>query len=170
MAYKVKIILGDITESETDAIVNPANGLLVMGGGVALAIATKGGSEIEAEARKSAPVKPGMALITHAGKLKTRYVIHAVTMNDKHQATEAIVRKATYYALLIAEANKLKSVAFPAMGMGIGGLEPEITAQSMAEVLRKFSAESSILENVTLVLFDQKDLQLFQETFDRVFI
>lgn len=170
MAYKVNIIFGDITDSETEAIVNPANGLMVMGGGVAHAIVTKGGDEIETEAKKSAPIKPGMALITHAGKLKSRYVIHAVTMNEKHQATEAIVRKATYYALLIAEANKLKSVAFPAMGMGIGGLDSGVVAQSMAEVLRKFSAESSILEHVTIVLFDKNHLPLFQETFDRVFI
>lgn len=170
MGYEVKIILGDLTEQRCDAIVNPANGMMVMGGGVAAAIVNKGGKIIEEEARKSVPIKPGMALITHAGLLPCKYVIHAVTMNEQHQATEATVRKSTNYALLIAESNKLRTIAFPAMGMGIGGLDPKMVAESMAEVLRNFNTTSSLLKEVRIVLFDKTHLPLFEETFKKVFL
>ncbi len=168
MSFKITIISGDITEETTDAIVNPANGMMIMGGGVAKAIIEKGGETIETEAKKSVPLKPGMAVVTHAGNLKTKYVIHAVTMDNNHVATEATVRKATYYALLVAEANKIKSVSFPAMGMGIGGLTKETVAQSMLEMMRKFSSESSFIEDVKIVLNDTADVIFFQTTLNKV--
>ena len=169
MPFKVTIISGDLTEETTESIVNPANGMMIMGGGVARAIIEKGGDSIESEAKKSVPLKPGMAVVTHAGKLKTKFVIHAVTMDNNHSASEATVRKATYYALLVAEANKIKSVSFPAMGMGIGGLDKETVAQSMFEMMRKFSGESSFIEDVRIVLSDPKNVNYFKSIFGDAF-
>jgi len=168
MSFKITIISGDLTEETSDAIVNPANGMMVMGGGVAKAIIEKGGDSIENEAKKSVPLKPGMAVVTHAGNLKTKFVIHAVTMDSNHVATESTVRKATYYALLVAEANKIKSVSFPAMGMGIGGLSKEIVAQSMLEMMRKFSGESSFIEEVKIVLSNPNDIGFFQSNLENI--
>lgn len=72
---KISVITGDITRLEVDAIVNPANSMLIMGGGVAGAIKRVGGKEIEDEALKYAPVPVGKAIATKAGKLKAKYVI-----------------------------------------------------------------------------------------------
>ncbi|AFK51609.1 Appr-1-p processing domain protein [Thermogladius calderae 1633] len=74
----IQVVSGDITEFEGDAIVNPANTLMIMGGGVALAIKRRGGAEIEEKARRHAPVPIGGAVATGAGRLRVRYVIHAV--------------------------------------------------------------------------------------------
>ena len=74
---KIVLIQGDITDSETDAIVNPANDHLWMGSGVAGAIKAKGGFEIEIEAMAKGPIPVGEAVITYAGELKAKYVIHA---------------------------------------------------------------------------------------------
>jgi len=73
---------GDLTEEDSEAIVNPANSLMIMGGGVAYAIKKKGGEEIEKEAIKKAPVEIGKAVVTKAGKLKTKHVIHSPQWKD----------------------------------------------------------------------------------------
>jgi len=77
---RIVVLTGDITKQEVDAIVNPANSMLVMGGGVAGAIKRVGGKEIEDESVKHAPVPVGEAVATGAGRLKAKYVIHAPTM------------------------------------------------------------------------------------------
>ncbi|MEX2689946.1 MAG: macro domain-containing protein, partial [Candidatus Njordarchaeum guaymaensis] len=76
---EIIVIKGDITKMDVDAIVNPANSLLIMGGGVAGAIKRRGGQIIEDEAVKQGPIPVGNAVITSAGNLKARYVIHAPT-------------------------------------------------------------------------------------------
>jgi len=76
--HTLELVKADITESDTDAIVNAANGKLVMGGGVAGAILKKGGDEIQQECYKKAPISVGQAAITTGGKLKAKYVIHTV--------------------------------------------------------------------------------------------
>lgn len=84
---KISVITGDITKLKVDAIVNPANSMLLMGGGVAGAIKKVGGKEIEDEALKSAPISVGEAIATNAGKLKAKYVIHAPTMEKPAMQT-----------------------------------------------------------------------------------
>lgn len=79
---KIKLIQGDITDQETDAIVNAANNELWMGAGVAGAIKRKGGNEIEAEAMKKGSIPIGEAIVTKAGRLKAKYAIHAVVMGQ----------------------------------------------------------------------------------------
>ncbi|MFH7882684.1 MAG: macro domain-containing protein, partial [Candidatus Aenigmatarchaeota archaeon] len=103
---------GDITEEECDAIVNPANSLGIMGGGVALAIKKKGGEEIEREARAKAPIKVGEAIATKSGKLKCKYIIHSPTMEKPAQKiTLENVKLATRAALELARKMNLKSIA-----------------------------------------------------------
>ena len=77
---ELTIVQGDITELDCEAIVNPANNELRMGGGVAGVIKKKGGQEIEAEARQKGPITVGGAIATGAGRLKAKWVIHAATM------------------------------------------------------------------------------------------
>jgi len=128
---------GDITRARVDAIVNAANSLMIMGGGVAGAIKRAGGREIEEEAMRHAPVPVGEAIATTAGRLPARYVIHAPTMErpamripleNAVKATRAALRKAVELGV--------ESVALPAMGAGVGGLGVREVARAMARVAR----------------------------------
>jgi O-acetyl-ADP-ribose deacetylase (regulator of RNase III) len=127
---------GDITEARVDAIVNAANSQLWMGGGVAGAIKRKGGVEIEKEAVEKGPVPIGKAVVTSAGKLKAKYVIHAPTM--EYPAMRIPLEnavKATKAALEEAVRLGVESIAFPAMGAGVGGLDVEKVSEAMARVV-----------------------------------
>jgi O-acetyl-ADP-ribose deacetylase (regulator of RNase III) len=132
------VVEGDITKASVDAIVNAANSLMIMGGGVAGAIKRAGGEEIEREAMKRAPVPVGEAIATGAGRLKARYVIHAPTMERPAMSIplENAV-KATRAALKKAVELGVESVALPAMGAGVGGLRVRDVAREMARVARE---------------------------------
>jgi O-acetyl-ADP-ribose deacetylase (regulator of RNase III) len=140
----VDIELGDITEFDGDAIVNPANTLMIMGGGVAGAIKRKGGEIIESEAKKHAPTPIGEAVVTTAGELKCRHVIHAPTVKyPGSRSSFEQVYKATKAALLKAKQHGLKSVAFPLMGAGVGGLKIE---ESVDAMIKAFEEEGKGLD------------------------
>ncbi|MGC9012539.1 macro domain-containing protein [Thermogladius sp.] len=132
----IQVVSGDITEFEGDAIVNPANTLMIMGGGVALAIKRRGGAEIEEEARRHAPVPIGEAVATGAGRLRVRYVIHAPTVERPGgpSSAENVYRAASAVARLVKELG-LSRVALPLMGAGVGGLSPEESVESMLRAL-----------------------------------
>jgi len=136
---KIKALKGDLTELEVDAIVNPANSLGYMGGGVAGAIKRKGGREIEEEAVKKSPIEVGSAVATTSGKLKCRYVIHAPTMERPAMRIGVDnVEKATRAAFELAKSMKLKSIALPGMGTGVGGVKEEDAARAMMNVAKDY--------------------------------
>lgn len=165
-SYKdVKIIAekGDITKLEVDAIVNAANSMLIMGGGVAGAILRTGGREIQEEALKHAPVPLGKAVVTRAGKLKAKYVIHAPTMErPAMRIPRENVQVATKGALNCAEQLKIGSVAFPGMGTGVGGLYPEEAAQVMVQEIKGHIDKETTLKQIILVGFTEDLTQAFQ--------
>lgn len=149
---------GDITEEECDAAVNPANSFGLMGGGVALAIKIKGGEEIEKEAMAKAPIQVGKAIATTAGNLKCKYIIHSPTMQSPAQKIPLEnVRLATKAALELARKLKVKSIAFPGMGTGVGGIRAEDAARVMVEECRKFED----LE-IRLIAFDEELYKAFR--------
>ncbi len=136
---KIKVLKGDLTEINTDAIVNPANSLGYMGGGVAGAIKRKGGEEIEKEAVEKAPIPVGKAIATTPGRLKCRYVIHAPTMERPAMRIGVDnVEKATRAAFELAKSMKLKSIALPGMGTGVGGVKEEDAAIAMMNVAKDY--------------------------------
>jgi len=165
-SYKdVKIIVekGDITKLEVDAIVNPANSMLIMGGGVAGAILRTGGREIQEEALEYAPVLVGKALATKAGKLKANYVIHAPTMKrPAMRIDKENVQLATKGALKCAEQLEIGSVAFPGMGTGVGGLEPNEAAQVMIKEIKRYVDKGTTLKQIILIGFTKDLTQAFQ--------
>ncbi len=127
---------GDITKASVDAIVNAANSLLIMGGGVAGAIKRAGGVEIEREALRYAPIPVGKAIATTAGRLPAKYVIHAPTMPQPAMRIPLEnAAKATKAALEEAERIGVESIAFPAMGAGVGGLSVREVAREMARIV-----------------------------------
>lgn len=161
----VRIFLeqGDITLQRTDAIVNPANSLLVMGGGVAGTILRVGGRSIQDEALRKAPVKIGAAVETNAGQLRQRYVIHAPTMARPAQRTDtAAIRSATLAALEKASSLGLRSVALPGMGTGVGGVTADNAAASMVEALASHVDRGTSLKEIRLVAFQSDLLEAFR--------
>jgi O-acetyl-ADP-ribose deacetylase (regulator of RNase III) len=153
---RIKLIQGDISDQEADAIVNAANDRLWMGAGVAGAIKRKGGKEIEDEAMKKGPIPIGEAIVTKAGKLKAKYVIHAAVMGQDLVTNEEYIKNAILNSLKRAEELKIKSIAFPAFGTGVGGFPIERCAQIMLDQVKDFSKKAKYLKEVLFVLFDKK--------------
>ncbi len=159
----VSVERGDITQIQVDAIVNPANSRLIMGGGVAGAIKRTGGFAIEEEAVRRAPVAVGEAIATTAGKLQARYVIHAPTMSRPAMNTDLTsVEKATTAALRAARELRLSSIAIPGMGTGVGGVPVQEAAQTMVEAIRRHLSEGTTLKHVVLISIDDSLTSAFE--------
>lgn len=158
---KIKLIQGDITEQEVDAIVNAANDHLWMGAGVAGAIKRKGGKEIEEEAMKKGPIPVGEAVVTKAGSLKAKYVIHAIVMGQDLVTNEESIKNATLNSLKRAEELKIKSIVFPAFGTGVGGFSTDKCAEIMIGAVKEFSRKIEYLKEIIFVLFDKKSYDVW---------
>jgi len=161
MPVKIEVIQGDITTADTEAIVNAANNHLWMGSGVAGAIKRKGGDEIERDAVSKGPIEVGQAVASTAGKLPYKYVIHAAGMGQDLRTDEYIVAEVTRNSLLLADKLELKSIAFPAIGTGVGGFSLELCAAKMIGAVRELSGRFKTLERVVFVLFDMAAFDVF---------
>ena len=162
LADKIVLLQGDLTEMNTDAIVNAANNDLQLGGGVAGAIRRKGGEAIQRECNEIGSIPVGGAAITSAGRLKARHVIHAASMQLGGRTTAQDLRSSTAHSLRIAAERCLKTIAFPAVGTGIAGFPTKECAEIMlGEVVEHFNHPTS-LEKVYFVLFDAGTLGTFE--------
>jgi O-acetyl-ADP-ribose deacetylase (regulator of RNase III) len=162
---RIEICQGDITEMDVDAIVNAANNDLQLGGGLAGAIRRKGGPRIQAECDKIGTIPVGGAAITSAGKLKARHVIHAASMQLGGGTSAQSLRSSTAHALRIAAQNGLRTIAFPAVGAGIGGFPMRECAEIMLREAAKHFEGSTSLERVIFVLFDGEAIGAFEKAF-----
>lgn len=162
---RIEILQGDLTEMDTDAIVNAANNELQLGGGVAGAIRRKGGAQIQAECDKIGAIPVGGAAITSGGKLKARRVIHAASMELGGRTSARSLRSSTAHSLRIAAQEGLKTIAFPAVGTGIAGFPVRECAEVMLrEAAKHFEGPTSV-EKIYFVLFDKEALLEFQDVF-----
>jgi len=157
----LELIEGDITEMETDAIVNAANAQLIMGGGVAGAIRRKGGPEIQKECNKIGGTFVGGAVITTSGNLKAKHVIHAVGPRMGEGNEDEKLKNATLNSLKLADQNKLKSIAFPAISTGIFGFPIERCAEIMLRATIDYLKGPTGLEKVVFCLFGADSYQVF---------
>jgi O-acetyl-ADP-ribose deacetylase (regulator of RNase III) len=160
---EIRFVQGDIAQQEADAIVNAANNHLWMGAGVAGAIKRAGGREIEAEAVAKGPIPVGEAVATGAGRLKARYVIHAAVMGQDLRTDADKIRRSTQATLRRADELGLKSIAFPALGTGVGGFSMDECARVMLDAVEAHAAAGTTsLEQVVFVLYDTSAYQAFQ--------
>ena len=144
---------GDLTKISCDAIVNPANSLGYMGGGVAGAIKRVGGYIIEKEAVTKAPIPVGMAVATTAGTLPCKFVIHAPTMKKPALNIDVNnVKLATKAAFDLGVKLKLKSIAIPGMGTGVGGVPTNDAAKAIIEIVKEFENKFE-----KIILIDRND-------------
>ena len=169
LSERIQIQQGDITEMDVDAIVNAANNDLMLGAGVAGAIARKGGESIQHECNEIGSIPVGYAAITGAGRLKARYVIHAASMGLGGERTTAkSLRTSTAHALRLAAERKMKSIAFPAVGTGVSGFPVEECAEIMLTEARQHLNSDSSLETVYFVLFDERSKGIFERTWSKL--
>ena len=159
--FTLEIVDGDIAAETTDAIVNAANNHFWMGSGVAGAIKSRGGQEIERDAMGQGPVEPGACVATTAGRLPARFVIHAAVMGQDLRTSASIIASATGNALALADARGLGSIAFPAFGTGVGGFPVEECARVMIGAIRGHTTGS--LRLVRLVLFGEAAYRAFAD-------
>jgi O-acetyl-ADP-ribose deacetylase (regulator of RNase III) len=162
MGVKIEVIRGDITATDTEAIVNAANNHLWMGSGVAGAIKQKGGTVIEEEATGKGPVIPGEAVVTGAGKLPFRYVIHGAVMGQDLRTSDKLIRQTTIACLNLADKKGLRSIAFPAFGTGVGGFPMSACANIMVDAARTWGDLAKSVERVQFCLFDEVGYGLFK--------
>lgn len=168
LADRILIEQGDLTEMDTDAIVNAANNDLILGGGVAGAIRRKGGDEIQRECSTIGSIPIGYAAITTGGKLKARFVIHAASMELGGRTTAEALRSSTAHCLRIAKERGLQSIAFPAVGTGIAGFPLEECAGIMLREAAEHLRGETSLQAVHFVLFDQAAQEVFQRTWKKL--
>ncbi len=160
----IELCEGDITEMDTDAIVNAANAQLILGGGVAGAIKRKGGPAIQEECNKIGGTHVGGAVITTGGNLKARYVIHAVGPRMGEGNEDEKLRQATLNSLKLATEKGLKSIAFPAISTGIFGFPVDRCANIMLKETIKYLKENKDLERVVFCLFGKDTYDVFEKT------
>lgn len=159
---------GDITAESTDAIVNPANSKLQHGGGAARAISVRGGAEIQKQSndiiRKIGSVPVGKAVITDAGNLPCKFVIHTVGPQWGEGNEHKKLRKAITSVLTLAEIYNLKSVSIPAVSSGIFGFPKKDCAEILIEAAFSFLQQKEVgLENIVMCNFDNETYQIFSQ-------
>jgi O-acetyl-ADP-ribose deacetylase (regulator of RNase III) len=158
---RVEVIEGDITELEVDAIANAANTGLRHGGGVAGAIARAGGSSIQEESDRLAPVELGQAVATGAGELPSRWVIHAATMHLGGPTSAEAIRSATASTLRVADELGVRSLGLVAFGTGVGGFSLDEAARIETEEVQRHLESPSGLERVVFCLFSDEARDAF---------
>jgi O-acetyl-ADP-ribose deacetylase (regulator of RNase III) len=161
----ISIVQGDITQEETDAIVNAANTRLIGGGGVDGAIHSAGGPSIMEECRKIGGCPIGQAVITKGGNLKAKYVIHTVGPIYQGGAKgEANLLKSAYLeSLKLVSARKLKSVSFPAISSGAYAYPLKEAAHIALKTTIDYLQEDTGIARVRFILFDKKLYDIFCE-------
>lgn len=159
---------GDITNESSDAIVNPANGMLKHAGGVAAAIVKKGGREIQEESnkliRKEGIILAGGAVITKGYNLPCKYVIHAVGPRIGEGDEEKKLKNAVLSALCLAEQHNFESISIPAISSGIFGFPKEECANILMSTSIEFLKTSAkSLKKIVMCNYDEETYKIFLE-------
>ena len=161
---QIKLVEGNIALLEVEAIVNAANSSLILGGGVAGAIRTYGGPSIQEECNKIGPVEVGSAVITSAGNLKAKYVIHAVGPVYGEGDEDNKLTQATLNSLKIAANRQIKSIAFPAISTGIFRFPLKRCSEIMLKTALEFIKNHEYPQEIIFCLYGQEAYSVFQQT------
>ena len=169
----IMVLRGDIIEQDTEAIVNAANSGLLGGGGVDGAIHRAGGPQILEECKqiraKQGGCPTGEAVITSGGNLAARYVIHTVgpIWYGGSNGEAGLLRNAYGNSLNLARENGIGSIAFPSISTGAYRFPIAEAAQIAVKTLLEFVKENRIPQEIRFVLFSDRDLQVYQQAWER---
>ena len=157
----LELVEGDITEMQTEAIVNAANARLVLGGGVAGAIRRKGGPQIQEECNKIGGTFVGGAVKTTGGNLKAKYVIHAVGPRMGEGNEDEKLKNATLNSLKLADEETIKSISLPAISTGVFGFPIQRCAEIMLQTVVDYLKGQTGVEKVIFCLFGRDSYEVF---------
>ena len=163
----VELVKGDITKINVDAIVNAANTSLLGGSGVDGAIHKNGGKAILEECQKirnkQGGCKVGEAVITTAGELPAKYVIHTVgpVWNEGNSNEEFLLSLAYYNSLKLAEENNIKTIAFPNISTGIYRFPKDKAAKIAINTANDFLKKNNVIKNIVFVCFDDENYNIY---------
>ncbi|KPJ66244.1 MAG: hypothetical protein AMJ43_08620 [Coxiella sp. DG_40] len=157
----LELIEGDITEMQTEAIVNAANARLILGGGVAGAIKRKGGPKIQEECNKIGGTFVGGAVRTTGGNLKAKFVIHAVGPRMGEGNEDEKLKNATLNSLKLANEENIKSISFPAISTGVFGFPIQRCAEITLRTVIDYLKGPTGLEKVVFCLFGKDNYEVF---------
>ena len=169
-----KIVLkkGDITEEDTEAIVNAANSSLMGGGGVDGAIHSKGGPEIKEECKRIREtlypegLPTGKAVVTTGGKLKAKYVIHTVgpicSSGKLTEKKRKLLKDAYFNSLKLAEDKGIKSISFPSISTGAYRCPLEESAKVALETVIQFAREGTNIREIRFILFTEESYNIYE--------
>lgn len=166
-SYKInrstfRVMYGDITQLAVDVLVSSDDNHLSMGGGVSGSLLRAGGEMIRTEAQRHVPLGIGDVAVTSAGSLPARYIFHAVTIDYTHkiQSSEESIQMATHKCMELADALRVRSIAFPALGTGVANFPLQSAAKLMTQTIADYLARETRIELVTLTLFARKNYQI----------
>ncbi len=163
---KIKLVEGNIAFMDVEAIVNAANKSLILGGGVAGAIRNFGGPSIQEECNQIGPIEVGEAVITGAGNLKAKYVIHAAGPVYGEGDEDEKLAKAILNSLEIANQKQIKDIAFPAISTGIFHFPIQRCSEIMLKVAKEFLEKHDYPQNIIFCLYGEKAYSVFKNTLE----
>ena len=165
----LELVEGDITDLDVEAIVNAANENLILGGGVAGTIKRRGGPSVQEECRRIGSTPTGTAVITGAGKMKFKHVIHAVGPKMGEGDEDRKLSSAVRSSLALADRHGLKSVAIPAISTGNFGYPIERCARILLTEVHRYLQGGTKLQRVVVCLYDEATWKLFARELRRGF-
>lgn len=167
---RIEVVKGDLTEEDTEAIVNAANSYLKHGGGVAGAIVRKGGYIIQEESDKIGYVPVGKAAITSAGSLKAKYVIHTVGPRWGEGDEDKKLESAIESVLSLAVKRNIRSLALPAISTGIFGFPKERGVEIILNTIKRFIENNpGKIELIRCVSIDKTTAEIFNKKSNKIF-
>ena len=163
VATEIEILRTDLTELDIDAIVYYARPDLELGSGFGTAISIRGGPSIKEELDGKGPVETGEVVVTSAGKLKSRHIIHAVGPRFLEPDLEQKLRKTVLNCLEAAEKAGARSIGFPPMGTGFYGIPLDLSARVMIEAIEAYIEDNHQLERIAICVLDSRELEPFKQ-------
>jgi O-acetyl-ADP-ribose deacetylase (regulator of RNase III) len=158
----LRLMKGDITDLAVEAFVFYAQHNLALGSGYGTAISIRGGPSVQEELKQLGPLETGEAVISSAGEMKAKYIVHAVGPRFQEEDTEGKLRRTIESALTQAEAKGITAMAFPAMGAGFYGVPLPVSAHITLETIRNYLAGSPRIKDIVVCLLDNREYKPFQ--------
>ena len=166
----VQIKKDDLTSMDIEAIGFYAQNNLALGSGFGNAIAVRGGASIQEELIQFGTIPTCQVVITGAGDLKAKYIIHAVGPKFQERDIEQKLHKTMINALKAAEAKGLRDIAFPPMGAGFYGIPLPVCAQIMTDAFIEYLSQQTLIEKIVICVMDNKELKTFQNALENASI
>jgi len=162
----VRLQKGDLTAMEIESIVHYASPDLILGSGFGSAIAARGGASIQEELKSFGTLAIGESIITSAGELNSRFIIHAVGPRFQENETEQKLEKTMHSALQAASEKGIAQIAFPPMGSGFYGTPLDTCARIMLKTFKKFVDGGSSIKEIVICVLDEREYKAFQKEWE----